>query len=740
MGGWIGEHEDTEGAYSLQHQFETFCVFPDQGTNISCQKESFMNGVAKYSVSCIFAPMANTANNNKRPRKKMWANEVARQTHSNNRRRLAREASARQANELARARDDLRNASLRIKTEETNRRSNMVTNGLAPRLRAVMNSWGYNVPISLAPASTVSAYTDFEKIVVYHDNRLNSVAQDENGDIIPVSIELLRQIAAETRGLFYHEVGHLLFTIPLPTLLSMAVQNLDNPYVPLESNATMIVPTGNLVPQNLAPHWKIDSQFQTAWNALEDQRMETALVEESPQIASYLTVLITRNMLNSNSSWALIAGRRYLPDVIRTASERLWSVTGSEYSAEEISDVVYRYCSATDAPTMVECVEQMKVILSGTSVPSNIDSHNRIVAASQGNTPAEESAETIDSVGKTFSNSRPSVESQPDADKDGSNAGNNCGSDTSDDDGDSGDGSSATGADRDNDFVASYKERDNIKEALDDAVKELANDDTITNDLASMNDAYNDDDGSLPKYEGIYQNMNSELAQKAVTVADDIERAFLMATQDCAPHWETSQRRGFLEPVRYVTRQPGDMEIFRGWTDSGDPGHDLAVSLFLDVSGSMEGTGEQLGAAAWSVKSACDHLGIECDVTLFDHGGYRLWSAEERIDVGDIPSVVARGGTDPTIAFNSMLAEERPKASHLVLVLTDGDWSDRDALRNVRLPNMYSAVFYYDRWAEIPEMTTYVELSKRLGSDEAYMIGDLMHIPQAVEHMLVSML
>ena len=671
----------------------------------------------------------------------MWANEVARQTHSNNRRRLAREASVRQSNELDRARSDLRNAASRIKASETNRRSNMISNGLTPRLRAVMNSWGWNVPIAMSPASSVSAWTDFKKVVVYHDQRLNSVLYDEEGNVLPIDPSLLRQVAAETRGLFYHEVGHLLFTTPLPKLLNLSVQDLDNPRIPLEANAEMIVPSnGN------TPHWNIRHAFQHAWNVLEDQRMESALVEESPQIASYLTVLIVRNMIHSNTSWALLAGRQYLPDSIREASERLWTVSGSAHSSEDIADVIERYCVAEDAPTMVECVEQMRVLLDGVSTPDSIDNHNRFTSAAQGDTPKHEDLETLEKAGQSASANRSSVKADPKDDQQNSEAKGKAGDqqtsegDSSGNENDPSNGSSAAGENRNESPVQTWEERENLRDALNEAVDNLSDDETLTEDLASMNDAYNNDDGSLPKYEGTTQNLNDDLIQQACLVADDIERAFALATQDCAPHWETSQRRGFLEPVRYITRQPGDLEIFRGWADSGEPGHNLAVSLFLDVSGSMEGTGEELGAAAWAVKVACDRLNIECDVTLFDHGGYRLWGTEDRVGSEDVPYVDSRGGTDPTVAFQSILADERDKASHLVLVMTDGDWSDNSALLNCRHRNMHTAVFYLNRWDDCTDMSIDDRLLKRLGPDEAYQIGNLMQIPSAVEHMLVSLL
>ena len=80
---------------------------------------------------------------------------------------------------------------------------------------------------------------------------------------------------------------------------------------------------------------------------------------------------------------------------------------------------------------------------------------------------------------------------------------------------------------------------------------------------------------------------NGELIAEAEVLAQQIEDAFHAHTMDRAPAWVEQQRRGVLNVGRYMTRNPGDTEFFRQWTEDDRPGFDIAVSVLLDYSCSM---------------------------------------------------------------------------------------------------------------------------------------------------------
>jgi hypothetical protein len=713
----------------------------------------------------------------RKPRQKKWSSEIARQQHSNARRSLAREAATREAERIVRGKQDLDRAAYRQSRQEVNKRSNMIANGLTPRLTAVMNSWGLTLPVSILPSQSVSGMTDFKTIRVTHDYRLTNRLNRSTGTAIDpsevlVTVEELRQIAAETRGVFYHEVGHNLFTVPLQDLLNIA----HEAGYSFHSQQATIRQVGEAWNR-----WDIDGGFHKAWNVLEDQRMEMLLVEESPAIASMLTVLVIRNMLagaGAETSWALVAGRYYLPSEARDASRKLWDKgfkSDSRVSSSTVKAVVDRYMAADTAWSMIECVEEMRVILENLTV-SNLDNHNEIGNGRVASNSPKDAADNAEKIKQSGQRVQQIAEKQDEEADNGEAAGqsgegeqgndesDSAGGNENDAQGDSqesstgqssssvqspapGSGSSTGSGDRDEDDqhdafdIDAHRARrsaiEDLAGAMDEALENLANNETINDDVVAMNEAYNCDEGSLPKFGGSFTNNNEEDRSKALSMVGDIERAFDIATADCAPHWESQQRRGVLEPIRYRTRQPGDMEVFRSWSDNGEPGTDISVSLFVDISGSMKYAGSALGSMAWAVKTACERINIDCDVTAFDHGAYSVWGTNE--SPHEIPFFDARGGTCPKDAFTAMLWEERPKKHHIVMVMTDGEWSDMSAFMPFKHSNIHSMLFFYDGSGETV-MTPSPRWARRTSMNEAYEIGDLAQIPAALESMLIGLI
>ena len=121
--------------------------------------------------------------------------------------------------------------------------------------------------------------------------------------------------------------------------------------------------------------------------------------------------------------------------------------------------------------------------------------------------------------------------------------------------------------------------------------------------MQSYHDAVHDTATNLPPYIGGICSNPLEIAE-ANNLADQMQRAFEVATADLAPSWHEQQRRGVLNVVRYQTRQAGDMEFFRQFVDNGAPGCDIAVSVLLDYSGSMLNVTDELAKVAYACKLA----------------------------------------------------------------------------------------------------------------------------------------
>lgn len=758
---------------------------------------------------------------NRKPRQKKWASEIARQAHSNQRRKLAREGAERELNRLTAARRELKEATRRSMRAEQNKRTNMVHKGLSPRLAAVMNSWGINVPFSIKPADSIRAFTDFDSITVrYVDPAAASQRLlNEDGFPVPLDPEDLRVAAAEVRAMFYHELGHVLFTVPFQDLMSIAaeMEGVDNFVAPHNIEVAGYVsgqyqhstvasggnPNGWAKPEytRISPEawasgqrpiiqeWDFPAKYHRAWNILEDQRMEALVLDASPHIATYLSVLVLNHIVTASRSprteingraWPLVAGRKYLPTSLRRSVKQAWAVdVPNGASANEVSAIVSDYCKATTAGEMLACIVRLVEAMGGMDLPNNVDEHGEMEGrwkragkndekgrkslADQGaqaderddDEEDEEDDSNAPSKDDRYEDGNPRAGAGDDDSDDDSEAEGGSGDDEADDDGDDeAEGGSKGSSDSDDEDSADDSDESGesagseaaeptfpeaAQEALDEVMDEITDSEESLEDLQAMNSAYHSDQGLLPASSFDRPNNDAEMVAKAHAIVDDVVQSFRVATEDCAPHWETGQRAGVLEPIRYLTRQPGDLEIFRRYADDGDPGTDIAVTVFLDISCSMQGSGSALGAAAWAVKTACGQLDVDCDVNLFDTEGYTLWGTDEEPTC--VPEIASAGGTDPCPAFDATLYAERSKKHHVVIIMTDGEWSDDGYkwLKKNRVSNQHVMGFYYSPSRVGQKMSPNHGWANRIGAQEGYNIGDLMDIPRALEAMLVSL-
>ena len=276
---------------------------------------------------------------------------------------------------------------------------------------------------------------------------------------------------------------------------------------------------------------------------------------------------------------------------------------------------------------------------------------------------------------------------------------------------------------------------DDLAEALEEAEAERDNQRELDADVEAYKDALDNQTSELDSYIG---GVSSDIEAIAVAenLAEDIERAFQTNTIDKAPGWVEGQRRGIINVLRYETRQAGDTEFFRQWTEDDAPGFDIAVSLLLDYSGSMAGDTERLAQVGYACKRACQNLAIPCTVTLWDTDARTLFDADEVVD--GLPVIATAGGTNPEHALADLDNQRHDKSKHIVLIMSDGEWESSWSGKQAR-----TVAFYKDAGRQIIGFGYGGDyIARRLmsyGCDEAFAIDDLMAIPRFLEDALVAM-
>jgi hypothetical protein len=609
-------------------------------------------------------------------------------------------ANERAANETARReriREELERAADRQVTDEHAEQTGRVVHGLRNILTLVANTypeWDPDVQVNVGVRNEfgtayrkVSAWTDFDKVVVnYPASRFVL-----NPDGTPTADA--RDSIREVLGLGYHEIGHNLYTIPFGNLNAPIVQ-------------------------------------QRAWNALEDQRMELAVVNASPDLAAYLTIVVLRNIVDSLSAdpaatWLLVAGRLYLPKSLRAECRAAFAAKHGEDTADRVKSIVREYAEADSIEALTAAVGKFYALITETSedVPGDgtggdhekfedagreRDTRDATVTpvssddwddddvegegAGEG-TPssdgedgstAGQSGEGEQQGGSTPGQSGQDGEDDESGD-DGSapgesgegdvpgQSGGTSGKGSEGDDAPAGDGGSGASSGDSGTDPASPSDsiRRAAEQAIEDAINEADNGSRIDDALREINSASTG--GSNLPCSTVSGVLDADEQQAAAALALDFERALEEASAYNSPVWHRHQDQGVVDALAYRTRRPGDTSFRRHKVGDTGRGLDIAVSILLDVSGSMGGQEHDLSVAALGVKTACYNLNIPCTVTTYSDSAELLFATDE----APRPVLVGiKGCTNVSGALRDTHSHRGECAQHLVLVLTDGSFGD----------------------------------------------------------------
>ena len=708
----------------------------------------------------------------RKPRRKQTT-DLGKSIMQRERQRLAREQAALEEKLAEDARRSRRLAAKQAKASPVRDADRAVQRSIVRRCAGVLSSEGVNVAIHvepILPEQSIDAWTNFEKIHIgYH------IHQD------------VKLTAAVLRGLFYHEGGHCRWTLPFPDLQRLVL---------VEQNTTQ-----DVLDEDTKNRGLTTKKLHRAWNALEDQRMETAVTSDSPRKAGYFAPMILSELAYTvdaaASNWPLLVWRRYLPENIVKGARRLFVTRHGDQGetfATQIEEIVTRYVMGKDGTTLYSAVLDMAAMFELIQpVAFNLDNagherqHHRsqpldpdalqipidpgqIPTGGAGGEDEDEGEPDIDwyHIFEILSHTMLSPEKlvkiqyvlpspQPEQAPQGGSS-QEPGSpsdqeDESDDEGQEGDAGNQSGSKDNESAESNHKEggssgshqsddagiqepskapskdelsEEDLSDALAEAEEERLNDPTLDQDVKSFQDASADGSSKLDPYIGGVST-NGELIAAAHNLSEDMQRSFDAATVDLSPAWHEGQRRGVLNPLRYVTRQPGDVEFFRSYVDNGSPGHDLAVSVLLDYSGSMGGVTEQLAQVAYASKVACQNLGIPCTVVLWDTNARTLWDASEEAEA--LPVIQSAGGTNPEIALADLDNHVYGKSQHIVLIMTDDAWSgSAPTLASIKQEGRTTILLRYGG--------SYMSDNQR-DADFAYTIKDLNEIASNLEQALI---
>ena len=496
------------------------------------------------------------------------------------------------------------------------------------------------------------ASTDYESIFVAMP--LSDFPKD-----FPHPDEVKRLITV-TKGLIYHEAGHILFSVPFQHLSRSAARQ------------------GSVMPReftNTKFHHGI-SRFAWVQNVLEDQRMECAMVRLSPVFENHFRVTAAHMILYPAISqgraammWPYLCGRTYLPKNLLSPlrADALAQATslGLKDVFHEIEDGVRAYKrAATDKELFDAVVATTEPFMKWFDDPSDmristVDTHR--------DTGCDTNRETRRSLAESAS-----------GDLDG-------------DDGEAPPEGSDSGAPSMG--VASAKHlRDLVSSTAKEAVASSVSSSQLNEVVSELNVALGRGLARDPSMTPMSTEQSAAAHQVKAGMLDVLEP--LMTRVE--PGWTFHQENGVLDPVSFALRTPGDTDYWSDVEDNQSSGHDIALSLVLDVSHSMREQIEELSIAAIGIRLACEHLGIPSTITTFADSAALVVDASEPTDE---VVVSCQGGTHPLEALEDLRNQRYGKGTHLVVVFTDGEWSGVPSMALFREPGSVFLGVSLGEWA-----------------------------------------
>lgn len=612
------------------------------------------------------------------------------------------------------------------------RKTQAIVQATSKLSHAVINSMGVTVPFSVRAAYSggTSALTDFSSIQI---NVGSEVKVDD--------LKEARKSMEFVKGLIYHETGHIRFTVPFPVLIASAEQEAEGA-------------ADNQLMNSMTVSDK--NRYHRAWNILEDQRMECAMVRDSGIMAQYFTRIVLEYVVKNGepSAWAWVAGRTYLPlDVLRGFRQNAVAATPTDPTlVRDTSEIISRYKRATSAIAMMRAVVDFSDILERWAATGNGPTGNpsRHENGAQG-MPGEDVNQRIQE--SASGSDEGDDESESEATTDGSGAGDSEGSDEQSDeqpsDGPQGsdngqqessdappsgsssgetasdeivvnNGEQAQGCDS-RDASDTPRDRRTVREIAEDALQQ-AEDQDIDNsaDVKKFMSDINEELNRDIQHNSVTGLLRDEDLAESEVVCNGMLSALEPLMDQTSPSWRFRQDDGVLDPTSFLMSEPGDTDYWVAMDGDGQQGYDLAVVVITDTSASMGSTlCRKTGIAARGIRKACDELEIPCVVLNFDNEATLLWDVDEEVD-GRYG--LANGGTNPRHPLNRLDTMTFGKRRQLVVILTDGQWDNVTDLSPWSAPGRYIL---------LAGLGWYVSLDylKTLNADEAFQIHSPLELP-----------
>jgi hypothetical protein len=494
--------------------------------------------------------------------------------------------------------------------------------------------------------------------------------------------------------------------------------------------------------------WVIENNYWKAFNALEDQRIETLMVGRFPSTVNWLTATVAQFILNTpeaiENAYPLLRGRRYLPLEVRQLARKHYAKQENIVALGEVIDEYRLLLFPDDTERAKELIARFAELIQGDNLADpnghearpfqghessdsrpapkreqerdrkNAEKQEKELDKEDTQSSSADSDDDSDDDSDSDSQSNSSSDNFADSNDKGGNGGNDSDDELdSDDDSDSkedsdsssdfGDVTVAEDSDDDSESDDSY-EADNLsRHAGAGGKSKTANSqevtDTMEEIIQSVTEELMDNLNKLSMQvvgKPLMGTVNAESVSRAdyrsvsatadlVTVQRSFARELERLKANYDPSWLTEQRSGKLNANRYM-QGASVRTLFNKWQSGRDDVTAIEAVILLDRSSSMQGhNAKEAYKSLWAIKRSLDKVQARTTVYTFDSHTHLLYSADEKADT-TIRDSGASGTTQPEVAILNAqnILATTDKPIRILFMITDGAWGGDKAEESVR--------------------------------------------------------
>lgn len=456
--------------------------------------------------------------------------------------------------------------------------------------------------------------------------------------------------------------------------------------------------------------WVRGNNYDSAFNALEDQRTETFLTAKYSNVKHWFTAMVTKYILDNPSEltklFPLIHGRQYLPADLRKAIERGFD---SPALVQEIKSIIDAYTvlnlsNSARIPEAQALIARFHAIINSAYKDSSKDGYRKphsgwdempkmngdgsqsIIKSSEKSKPMNKEGQDriINKIMKERNNAPQNIDGDEEGEEyESESSDGQCGmpgapgNGQGDGQGD-GDDANANGEGNPNDIPG--QGNPNAINNINDIAREQFNKskNILREDINEMVSQFNGDSALTSKTQPVpsrsHKQVSRPVPSNVVAQVKSFTAQLELIRAQYDPGWLSKVNTGRLNVRRYATGEPLD-EVFDVWDDGREDVVDIEAVVLLDNSGSMDWTIEPAHDSMWAIKRSLDKIGASTTVLTFSDDARLLYSSNERASYVK-KYVGTAGGTNPeqAVDYAKYVFANSERAIKILIVITDGAW------------------------------------------------------------------